>query len=315
MKISETERFNILIEEFKKRDNRTIDTSDKILQEKFGDVSSKTVQRTIEKFMLKYNSVIEVKGKRKKTYKLAIPMDIISESFEHFEDIAWLLSMIHDSDPIIFKELEHYIKKDQNIYLFKNTPFEDLTTLESKESFKRLKKIIQARDYAKIKFLNDEQIYDNVKCLKLVFMDNNWYISYIDETDTLLFGRINFIQSVDFATKEGHFQLSTVTKQMKFLNTVQNSMSLYGQKKKVATLKATPFIAKYFDKDMKLFLSTQKFQKKLEDGSIIFTIEYTQELEIFPFIQKWLPNLIIIEPQELKDIYLKKLEESVKNHR
>ena len=311
MKLTEIERYNILIDEFKKRDNRTLDTSDEILKNRFGDVSTKTVTRVIEKFMLKYNSIVEVQGQRKKTYKLITPMDIISESFEHFEDIAWLFSMVHDTDPTIFKELEQYIKKDENLYLFKDSFFEDLNKLESKESFKRLKRVIKSRDYVKIKFLNDETIYDNLKCLKLVFMDNNWYIAYIDEKEKLLFGRISFIQTVEFGTKEGHFQPSSIHKQMQFLKSVQNSMTLYGKKKKLATLKATQPIARYFDKGMKLFLSSQKFQKKLEDGSIVFTLEYTQELEIFPLIQKWLPDLVIVEPKELQDLYLKKLQEAL----
>jgi len=64
---------------------------------------------------------------------------------------------------------------------------------------------------------------------------------------------------------------------------------------------------------MKKFLSSQNFKKKLEDGSVIFTLEYTQPLEILPFIQRWLPDLIILEPQELKDEYMQKLEDTISN--
>jgi len=65
---------------------------------------------------------------------------------------------------------------------------------------------------------------------------------------------------------------------------------------------------------MKKFLSSQEYQKKLEDGSVLFNVEYTQELEILPFIQKWMPDLIIVEPQSLKDAYIKKLNKTIKNH-
>lgn len=80
-------------------------------------------------------------------------------------------------------------------------------------------------------------------------------------------------------------------------------MTLYNIPKHIARLKAVGNAIKYFDKGMKPFLASQKFEKTLEDGSVVFTIEYTQDLEILPFVQKWLPNLIVLEPKELKEKY------------
>ena len=80
-------------------------------------------------------------------------------------------------------------------------------------------------------------------------------------------------------------------------------MTLYSSSKSIARLKAVGNASKYFDKEMKPFLSSQKFEKVLDDGSVVFTMEYTQEMEILPFIQKWLPNLIVLEPQSLKETY------------
>ena len=91
-------------------------------------------------------------------------------------------------------------------------------------------------------------------------------------------------------------------------------MTLYGKPKKIATIKATGFAKKYFDKGIKLRLSSQKFIKKLDDDSIIFTVEYTQPMEILPLIQGWLPNLIILEPKELKEDYIKRLNKTIKSH-
>ena len=34
---------------------------------------------------------------------------------------------------------------------------------------------------------------------------------------------------------------------------------------------------------------------------------------LLPLIQSWMPNITIIEPQELKDEYIKKLNEAIKN--
>ena len=304
------QKYYFILKEFDKRQDKTLSGYDKVLREELS-LSPKQIIRLIRELSCEHDSIVKVEGSKRESYKLIKPLDVVIETFDKSQEIGWLFNMAHDADPEIFKELEEFTKKDKNIYMFKNSPFEDINTIESKQSFQRLKRIIEAREYAKIKFINNDDTYDNLKCLKLVFMDNNWYVAFIDSEEKLRFGRINFIERVDYGTKLEHFHPSSVKKQMQFLESVQNSMSLYGEEKKVATIQATPFVARYFDKGMKTFLSSQKFQKKLDDGSVIFTLEYTQELEILPFIQKWLPSLIILEPQELKQAYIKKLQQAI----
>ncbi len=52
---------------------------------------------------------------------------------------------------------------------------------------------------------------------------------------------------------------------------------------------------------MKPHLKSQKFIRKNGDGSVEFTLEYTQPIEVLPFIKKWLPDLQILSPKELSD--------------
>lgn len=300
------EKYLFILEELERRADRTIDAYDVILKSTL-QISEKQIGRLLDELSLKFDNIVREKSGKKNTFRLIKPIDLFSETFKNSQEIGWLFHMAHDSDPEIFKELENYTNKNKHIYKFKNTPFEDINTLESKEVFKRLRHGVEAREYRKIKFKFSEDVYDNLKCLKLLFMDNNWYLAFVDEDEMLRFGRISFIQEVQYATKNSSFQPSSVEKQMKFLDTIQNSMSLFGIEKKTATIKATPNIAKYFEDGMKIFLSSQKFLKKEEDGSVLFTLEYTQDLEILPFIQKWLPDLIILEPKELKEEYAKKL--------
>lgn len=304
------QKYYFILKEFENRQDKTLSGYDDVLKEEL-NLSPKQIVRLLRELSNEHESIIKVQGTKKESYKLIKSVDIVIETFEQSREIGWLFNMAQDADPEIFKELEVFTKKDEHIYMFKSTPFEDVNTLESKQNFKRLKSIIEARQYAKLKFFRNDAVYDNLKCLKLVFMDNNWYLAFIDNEEKLRFGRISFLQSVAYATKAECFQKSTVAKQMKFLESVQNSMTLYGAEKKTATVKATVFIAKYFDEGMKLFLSSQKFKEKLDDGSVIFTLEYTQHLEILPFIQKWLPDLIILEPQELKEAYVNKLQTTI----
>lgn len=289
-----------------------IDPYDKEIQDSL-KLGQKQINRLLDEFLSVFDNIVpETKGK-KRTYKLVKPMDIFIEAFKNFNEVGWLFNMACDGDPEIFKELENYTKQNKNIYMFKNSPFEDLQSLESKEMFKRLKTAVKHKEYRKIKFLHDENTYDNLKCLKLIFMDNNWYIAFVDNEDKLRMGRISFIQSVEYASKMGSFQSSSVEKHLEFLATAQNSMSLFGVDKKVARLKASPNIARYFEEGMKIFLLSQKFIEKQNDGSVIFTLEYTQPLEILPFVQRWLPDITILEPQELKDEYKNKLQSAIAN--
>lgn len=61
---------------------------------------------------------------------------------------------------------------------------------------------------------------------------------------------------------------------------------------------------------MKRFFPSQRFLERDTEGGVFFEVHYTQEMEILPFIQRWMPDLIIIEPESLRAAYRKKLEEA-----
>jgi predicted DNA-binding transcriptional regulator YafY len=63
---------------------------------------------------------------------------------------------------------------------------------------------------------------------------------------------------------------------------------------------ASKNVAIYFQKDMKKFFPSQRYIQKYENGEIEFSVEYTNDMEILPFIKKWLPEISIIEPLDLK---------------
>ncbi len=303
------ERTLFILEAFHER--KTLDSYDETLLEEF-DISSKQLGRLLDDVAEAVDSIEIIKVGKRKSYRLIESIDIFTKIIDKSNDIGWLLQMAYDSDPYIFKDLEKFTSKDKDIYQFINTPFEDTKTLEAKETFKRLRDAVELREYRKITFKGGVQ--DNLKCLKMVYMENNWYIAYINSQDKLLFGRISLIERVDYASNIGSFQPSKIEKHLEFLNNIQNSMTLYGKEKKIATIKATGYAKKYFDKGIKLRLSSQKFVEKLDDGSIIFTVEYTQPIEILPLIQGWLPDLIILEPKELREKYIERLNRTVTEH-
>jgi len=299
-------------------DKKEISSYDRDILNEF-DCSSKTLERYLKDLESLYSHIITIKKSRKKVWKLIRVSDIFEEFIRNSEDIAQLFLMAQEFDPKILKEIENntlskVANSDKNIFLFKNSIMENIQTDKEKRIFKNLKSAIRNNEYRDIIYKHSTtRIETNVKCLKLVFMDNNWYLALINEDSKLRFRRLSFIKEIRYSSKE-KFQKKEIAPYLKFLKKVQNSMTLYEKKTKIATIKATPTIAKYFQKGMKKFMLSQKFQKECKDGSVIFTVEYTQELEILPFIQKWLPDLIILEPKELQKAYCKKLEKSLQHY-
>ena len=304
-------KYLLLIEELHKRE--VLNAYDDALQTLVG-VGQKQIDRMLTELTNDFDNIIQINNGKRKEYKLVKPIDIFQETLKNSYDIGWLFQMAHDADPGVFCELEKFTKQNEHIYQFKNTPFEDIKTLEAKDIFKKLQIAVKNREYKKIKFISDPNIYDNLKCLKLIFMDSNWYLAFVDNSEKLRFGRVAFIQSVDYASKSNSFQKSSVEKYSLFLNNeIENALTLYGVDKKIAKINVFPKIARYFEKDMKKFFVSQEFVEKHPDGSVDFFVKYTQPLELLPFVKKWLPNIKILEPIELRDLLVDELKKSIEN--
>ena len=299
-------------------DRKEISSYDEDILNKFA-CNKKTLERYLNEIETSYPHIITIKQSRKKFWKLVQVSDIFEEFINNSYDLVNLFDLAKNFDPEIFKEIEKgtlskISNNNKSVFLFKNSIMEELRSDKAQKIFKSLKEAIKNHEYRDIVYkYNNEVTHKNEKCLKLVFMDNNWYLAVISEEKRFCFRRLSFITDISYSSKNS-YQTKEIESYLKFLETIQNAMTLYGVEKKIAIIKATPSIAKYFEKDMKKFFPSQLFKSKEEDGSIIFTLEYTQELEILPFVQKWLPDLVIVEPQELKEAYRKKLEQTIKNH-
>ena len=115
--------------------------------------------------------------------------------------------MAYDGDPEVFKKLEQFTSQSKHVYKFQNTPFEDVKTLEEKDIFKKLKRAVENREYIKLKNIFSDIVYDNLKALKLLFLDNNWYLAFVDTENKLRLSRVSFIERVDYATKVNTYQV------------------------------------------------------------------------------------------------------------
>jgi len=304
-----------------------------VLQEELS-VDERTLRRYLEDIHNLYSNIIttykikkEFTSRKVTVYKIASKKDIskILQFFlQHEDELGWILQMVYENDPTLLHEysdesrelLQKNLQRDKNAYLFITSPFEDLHNKELKELLSKLKTAVINREYKDITYQYDknEKLKD-VKCLKLLFINNNWYLSIETNEGLFRFLRVSFIKKVEYSKNKISFQKGVVEKYESFFTKVQNPFTLPREFKK-AILQASPKIARYFKEEMKPFFPTQEFVGQKEDGSIMFSIEYTQKMEILPFIKQWMPDIKIISPETLKEAFLqdmKQMENLYKN--
>jgi predicted DNA-binding transcriptional regulator YafY len=146
-------------------------------------------------------------------------------------------------------------------------------------------------------------------------MNNNWYLAVENEDKHFRMLRLSFVLEVKYASSgKSTFQASRVDAYNEYFASLQNAMTLIGKNFEKAVLKVSPRIALYFEEKMKPFFPSQEYMHTEEDGSIVFSIEYTQPLEILPFIKQWQPDMSIVSPKKLKDQLIHELQLSLKNY-
>ena len=247
--------------------------------------------------------------------------EVLEFFLEYGEDLDWLLQIVHENDPKLLQDLsdeakerlKRTIDEDENIYLFVSYPFER-TNGAMRQHMRDLKRAVKAREYRRIVHRHRGELRDDiVACLRLIFSDGNWYLAAenVDESlsdeDRFMLVRLSFVRDIDYVRDaEGHpderyieYPEKLLEKYREFFPRIQNAMTLY-RPFDTARIQASPTIAPYFKEGAKRFFPSQRFACENEDGSVEFTLEYTQPLEILPFIKRWAPNLTVLEPAELR---------------
>ena len=300
------------------------------------DVSERTLDRYLKDIHELYGKIVLTEKKKKEFTERKVTiyrvMDrqkdvskILKFFIENSNDLGWILQMVHENDPSFLRNMdaddrytiEKNIKEDEGIFVFVSSPFENLEDSYKKEIFSQLKTAVKNHEYKTITYhKNKEEIFENLKCLKLLHMNNNWYLAVEDDKNDFQFLRLSFIQKVEYATGgKVTFQPARVDHYHSFFSSLQNAMTLANIPFKRATLKASPAVALYFAESMKPFFPSQEYVRTEEDGSVVFRVDYTQDLEILPFIKQWQPNMVILTPDTLKETLMSDLRQSLENHK
>jgi predicted DNA-binding transcriptional regulator YafY len=275
----------------------------------------RNLRRYLSEIEENYPHIVKIKKEGSHCYKLESISKIFHTFLQNSEEISWLLQLIYESDTNLLNELaqeskkrlEKISKKEKDIFLFQGLPFDELKESRRRDIFNMLKLAIKNNEYRNIHYnYNHPKILKNAQCLKLIFMDNNWYIAINSHERGFLLLRLAFITHVEYAKKET-YQPNQLAQYSHYFESIQNPMTLYGVAKQKGYFLASPKVAKYFKSHMKKYLNSQTFIKEQKDGSVEFTLEYTQPLEILPFIKRWLPEITILSPSSLQQILAEEL--------
>ena len=296
------------------------------------EVNERTLRRYLEEIHELYGKIVVTEKKprefadRKVTvYRVVDRRKDVSEVLRFFlendNDLSWVLQMLHEQDPTLLDDAGEYkgviekeMKKEAGIFLFNSRPFEMMESPLQQKIFKNLTEAVRLREYRNIDYrYKEDEPFKDVKCLKLIFTQNNWYLAGETAEGSFRWFRISFIQNVSYSRKNG-YQKSVLDKYTDFFERFESAMSLPDVPPQTATLRALPKIALYFEEGMKPFFKSQEFLRKNDDGSVEFTIDYTQPLEILPFVKQWGPDLQILSPRALVDVYTADLEAALRLH-
>ena len=301
-------------------EKREIYPSDTELLDELG-IQERTLRRYIDEIKVLFPNSFVTENKLIKNNKRPINILRVSDKntdvvivleylLKNSDNLGWLITLLNENDPSLLIDLNKYEKEvsrqlheDSDVFLFRTNPLEVLQDEPSKRYLSELRNAVMNREYRdiKYKYLEEVENLTDAKCLKIVFTDGNWYLAIEDATGNFRLLRAAFIVSLSKSSK--NYQSKILDKYKTHFNKIQNAMSLPSRPSQRAILKASPKVSIYFQKGMKLFFPSQKFKEKLGDGSVTFTIDFTNDLEILPFVKRWLPDLEILEPQSLRDVF------------
>jgi len=262
------------------------------------DVSERTIRRDFELIETIFDDGFLIKEKKNySTVKKTLLTNVLNGT--ELVTLTHIINMFEVSgSKLLDKKLQNNLKDNNQIYLFNNKPFEYLNNLNV---VKNLENAIKYKQKIKITYHknNKEKIFI-LKPYKITLLNENFYLLSIDHNDQFLFSRISRIKNVKLENKTFYHKPEVNS----FINKIQTPWAKNTGKYIKIKIKVKSHVSKYF-KNKKFFIS-QKILEELENGELLIEYEFTNFQEIEDFIIKWLPNIEIINPIELKD-YIKNI--------
>ena len=173
--------------------------------------------------------------------------------------------------------------------------FDDIKLLKEAIKEKRIISCIYSRKTESPK----KEIF---KPLKIVNYEGFWYLVALDDSDYV---RKCYLKNIsNIKKKDKTFNSNTKLDEM-----LENSLNIWFQSDREpfeVKILATTTATKYFKRRP---LPTQQIENIHKDGSMVFSVKITYEMEIIPIIKYWIPHLRVLEPLWIQKIVDRDLKE------
>lgn len=241
---------------------------------------------------------------KEEVFKSFLPLE--GESREEIERIYDVINIVNPNFiehlPLGHKKALKKLRGEiESLYMIRDNPFEELFDTEV---FSELRSAIKYGRYISVQYDNGntKESYENIKPLKLLLAEGNWYLASLDEScdinNGFRFLRVAFIKSVEL--KSGSFY--KVMDVEDFLQNFQTLFSLYKTPRFEVFITVSANAARYFRR--KKFLRSQQIVESRSEGSLLVRYETNNKLEIYMLVKRWLPELKIESPTELRDEFM-----------
>lgn len=220
---------------------------------------------------------------------LAFSMASKSDLFENF-------NLDPDDKKLIEKELKHV----NNVYEFKNKPFE--TTKADNKILKVLESNIKYQKCVIIEYPHQGNIQKiEVKPYKILFINENFYLACEVDHQDYMFSmyRVSKIVTVENISKTYHKNYDIE----EFIKDIQTPFAIYtpNYKKHLIDVQIEIDSSKAYFFKAKKHMRSQEILEEKDDGNLIVNFKITQEMEIEDLIKRWIPHMKIIQPESLRN--------------
>jgi len=198
------------------------------------------------------------------------------------------------------------IKKDvKQCYHISQRPIESLDT----KHLPLIKEAISSRRRISLTHTDRDNItrnYKDLKPIKIIFAQGNWYLGAITEDEQnggFRFLRINFIDEFTLHPQTFHRDIEAET----FIQNFQSLFQDYKTPLYEVTILIDSYVARYFK--VKVHLKSQKIIEEKPNGDLLVSYMINNEMEILPIIKQWLPHIRILSPKSLIDALQRDIQE------
>jgi len=268
------------------------------------EVSDRTIRRDFELIKELFGDFMSKEGECYRAYKKVLLDEVL-----HATDLMTLANIVNlfgvtQKQSLISDKTKALVDKSMLVYDFKSRPFENM---QNHEVIKKLEHAIKFNKEVKIRYKSERAIsHANFQPYKILFLNENFYmVGENSSKNQFEFRRISMIEEVEYKNKTfiAHKDI------IEFIKTIQTPWANFGQSDKVVQLRVNKKIRRFFI--FKKYLPSQVVVQTYDNGDILVEYTVTNYHELEELIIKWLPNIEIISPRNLKKMIKRTLKQKL----